>query len=126
MEPAKAGKPKFKNGICILKDYAGRFLELPKYAWDHIIDEHNRRYFERSFDKLAQTLRGPSVVRKSTSSVDCVIYERFFDYIYIVNSVLGRAYISVVVNLKTKRIRTAYVNPRKRKKGAIVWPKAKK
>lgn len=45
------GKPKFKDGKSIIVDYAKRKLELPEYAWNHIIKEGKRDYFEQFFDK---------------------------------------------------------------------------
>lgn len=115
-------EPEFKDGKSIIVDYANRKLELPVYAWDHIIEEKKRSYFERLFDKIVQTLQKPSTVKKSSKMPDVVIYERYFDDFYIIDSVLGRAFVNVVVNWKTQKILTAYPSI-KRKKGRILWPK---
>lgn len=115
-------KPKFKDGKCIIVDYAKRELELPKSTWEHIIKERGRVYFERFFDKLAATLQKPEAVKKSSKMTNVVIYERFFDDFYITNTVLGRAFVNVIVNWKTNRILTAYPSV-KRKKGRILWPR---
>lgn len=114
--------PKFKNGVCVIIDYGKRALELSERAWNHIIGEKNRVYFERSFDEIAQTLKKPSEVRKSTKQKNVVIYERHFTDLYL----LGRAYVNVVVNQKTKRILTAYPSLKKRRKGILVWPRRKR
>jgi len=114
-------KPEFKDGKYIIVDYAQRKIELPEYAWNHIIKERKRDYFERFFDKLEQTLRKPSAVKKSRKMPDVVIYERHFNDFYITESVLGHAFVNVIVNWKTKRILTAYPSL-KRKKGRILWP----
>ena len=119
-------KPEFKNGTCVIVDYGKRALELSKRAWNHIIGEKNRVYFERSFDKIAQTLKKPDEARKSIKQKNVVIYERHFTDLYLNdNTVLGRMYINVVVNQKTKRILTAYPSLKKRRKGTIVWPRKK-
>lgn len=116
------GKPKFKDGKSIIVDYAKRKLELPEYAWNHIIKERKRDYFEQFFDKIVQTLQKPSTVKKSRKMENVVIYERYFDDFYVTDSVLGRAFVNVIVNWKTKRILTAYPSL-KRKKGRILWPR---
>jgi len=114
------GKPEFKDGKSIIIDYAKRKLELPEYTWNHIIKERKRSYFERFFDKVVQTLREPTQVRESTQEKNIVIYQRFFDDFYISDTVLGQAYIEVVVNWKTTRIRTAYQSRKKRQKGKLL------
>jgi len=116
------GKPKFKAGKCIIVDYANRELELLESTWAHIVQERGRVYFERLFDKLVATLEKPVAVKKSSKIADVVIYERFFDDFYITNTVLGRAFVNVVVNWKTRKILTAYPS-RKRKRGRIIWPR---
>lgn len=115
-------KPEFKDGKSVIVDYANRKIELPKYTWNHIIKERKRSYFERFFDKVARTLKEPTQVRESTKEKNIVIYQRFFDDFYISNTVLGRAYVEVVVNWKTKRIRTVYMSRKKRQKGKLLWP----
>lgn len=115
-------QPKFQAGKCIILDYARRELELPKSAWEHIIKDRGRVYFERFFDKIELTLKNPKTVKKSSKMENVVIYERFFDDFYITNTVLGHTYVNVVVNWKTKRILTAYPSV-KRKKGRILWPR---
>lgn len=119
------GRPKFKHGSFIIKDYSGRKLQLYERAWTHITKERNRDYFERLFDKIVETIRNPSQVRKSTQENNVVIYEKAFDDFYITNTVLGRAYINVVVNWNTNRIRTVYPSRRKRQKGKLIWPTKK-
>ncbi len=115
-------KPEFKNGTCVIVDYGKRALELSEHAWNHIIGENNRVYFERSFDKIVQTLKKPDEARKSIQQKNVVIYERHFTDLYL----LGRAYVNVVVNQKTKRILTAYSSLKKRRKGTIAWPQKKR
>lgn len=115
-------KPEFKSGSYIIKDYSGRDLELTECAWKHITEEKGRDYFERLFDKIVETLQKPSTVKKSSKMANVVIYERFFDDFYITHTVLGHAFVNVVVNWKTKRILTAYPSL-KRKKGRILWPR---
>ena len=115
-------KPVFKNGSYIIKDYSGRDVELTERAWKHITKEKGRDYFERFFDKIVKTLRKPSAVKKSSKITNVVIYERFFDDFYITHSVLGRAFVNVVVNWETRRVLTAYPSI-KRKKGRILWPR---
>ena len=114
-------EPKFKNGICVITDYAKRNLELPKYTWNHIIQEKRRDYFEPLFGKIVDTLRKPDVVKKSSKEENVVIYERRFDDFYITDTFLARAYVNVIVNWKTRRIRTVYPS-KKRKRGRIIWP----
>ena len=116
------GKPEFKRGIHIIKDYSGRKLELSERVWKHITEERGRDYFERFFGKIVETLRKPSAVKKSSKMTNVVIYERFFDDFYITHSVLGHAFVNVVVNWKTNRVLTAYTSI-KRKKGRILWPR---
>jgi hypothetical protein len=117
------GKPKFQNGLIIIVDYADRKLRLSERSWSHIIREKGRDYFERSYDKIVQTLENPSQVRQSTKEKNVVIYEKFFDDFYIADTVLGRAYINVVVNWNTNVIRTAYPSRKKRQNGKLVWPR---
>ena len=120
-------KPEFKDGACVIVDYGKRALELSERAWNHIIGEKNRVYFEHSFDKIEQTIKKPNEVRKSTGQKNVVIYERFFTDLYISdNTVLGRTYVNVVVNRKTKRILTAFPCLKKRRKGALVWPRKRR
>jgi hypothetical protein len=114
--------PKFRNGEFIINDYASRELILTEKAWKHIIIDNNRRYFERSFDKITDTIKNPDQVRSSTQEKNVVIYEKFFDDFYITDSVLGRTYINVVVNRGTGRIRTAFSNLKKRQTGKQLWP----
>lgn len=118
-------KPEFKDGTLILEDYAGRKLCLPEQTWKHIVEEKGRDYFERFYDKFVETLKNPSQVRQSTKEKNVVIYEKLFDDFYIANTVLSRAYLSVVVNWSTNRIRTAYPSIRKRQKGKLLWPTTK-
>lgn len=99
-------KPEFKRGSITITDYSGRKLRLFKRAWTHIIQERNRVYFERQFDKIIKTVKQPSQVRASAKEKNVVIYEKFFDDFYITNTVLGRAYVDVVANWKTNVIRT--------------------
>jgi len=115
-------KPDFKNGYFTITDYANRKLELPQHAWNHIIEERRRSYFERFFDKLEQTLQKPTTVKKSTKMPNVVIYERLFDDFYVTDTFFARAYINVIVNWKTQRILTAY-SSKKAKKGRILWPR---
>ena len=116
-------KPDFKKGACIIKDYQGLSLELSERQWAHITKERGRRYFERSFEKIVDTLRTPDQVRQSTQEKNVLIYEKEFDDLYITNTVLGRAYVNVIVNIKTLIIRTAFPSKNKRKKGKVVWQK---
>ena len=115
------GKADFEKGELTLSDYANRKLKLSQRAWKHIIEDRGRDYFERLFGNIASTLEEPDQVRESTKEKNVVIYERFFDDFYIANTVLGRAYIDVVVNWNTNVIRTAYPSRNKRLKGRIVW-----
>ena len=117
-------KPDFKNGLYIIKDYGGRKLELSEKTWNHIIIEKNRSYFERFFENIVQTIERPNWVKASKKEQNVVMYIRRFDDFYIIESVLGRAYIHIVVNWNTNRIRTAYpsITP---KKGRVLWPKQK-
>jgi hypothetical protein len=115
------GKIGFKHGVLKLRDYANRNLELSQRAWKHIIEDRGRDYFERLFDNIVLTLASPDEVRESTKEKNVVIYERFFDDFYVANTVLGRAYINVVVNWSTGIIRTVYPSQNKRQKGKIVW-----
>lgn len=114
-------KPVFKDGICVITDYQGRQLSLLERTWSHIIRDRNRKYFYSQFDKIARTLESPLRVFESQQEKNIVIYEYFFDDLYITNTVLGRAYVYVVVNWKTARIRTAYTNPSKRRHGKVIW-----
>jgi hypothetical protein len=114
--------PKFKNGEFLIDDYAGRKLTLTEKAWNHIIIESNRTYFERLFDKITETIKNPNQVRSSTQEKNVVIYEKLFDDFYITDSVLGRAYVNVVANWSTDRIRTAFTSLKKRQKGKQLWP----
>jgi len=115
-------KPDFKNGYVTITDYAGRELQMTERAWVHVTRERNRQYFERLFDKITQTLKDPSQVRQSTQEKNVVIYESLFNDFYITDTVLGRAYVNVVVNWNTNLIRTAYPSRRKRQKGKLIWP----
>ena len=114
-------KPLFKNGICVITDYEGRELGLLERTWSHIVRDRQRKYFYSQFNKIAQTLESPLRVFESQAEKNVVIYERFFDDFYITNTVLGRTYVYVVVNWKTARIRSAYVNPRRRRQGKVIW-----
>jgi hypothetical protein len=116
-------EPKFKNGELFIEDYSGRQVILAEKAWKHIIIDRNRTYFEQNFKKIKETLQKPDHVRESTQEKNVVIYERFFDDFYITNSVLGRAYIDVVVNWSTNRIRSVYPSLKKRQRGRKLWPK---
>lgn len=71
-------KPKFKNGLFIIEDYAHRKLELQEHTWKHIIQEREKAYFEYLFDKIIETIKDPLQVRQSTKEKNVVIYERFF------------------------------------------------
>ena len=104
------GRPEFKHGSFIIKDYSGRKLQLSERTWTHITDERSRDYFERLFDKIVETIKDPSQVRKSTKENNVVIYEKDFDDFYITNTVLGRAYVNVVANWNTNRIAQKLIN----------------
>lgn len=116
------GKPEFKDGLIIIVDYAGRKLILYTLTWNHIVKERSRDYFERSYDKIVETLEKPLQVRQSTKEKNVVIYEKFFDDLYIADTVVGHAYINVVVNWNTNVIRTVYPSIKRRKKGKLLWP----
>ena len=118
------GRPEFDylHTTDKMASYSGRKLQLYERTWTHITKERNRDYFERLFDKIVETIRNPSQVRKSTQENNVVIYEKAFDDFYITNTVLGRAYINVVLNWNTNRIRTVYPSRRKRQNGILICP----
>lgn len=115
-------EPSFKNGEYTITDNQGNELTLSERTWlQHIIKDRGRGYFKSQFSKIVQTVKAPDRIIRSKAEKNVVIYERFFDDFYITNTVLGRVYISVFANWKTKRIRTVHTSPRKRKKGEIIW-----
>jgi len=115
--------PIFNKGICILTDHEGRQLELSEKTWKiHIIIENKREYFRYQFDKIVLTLLSPDRIIEDSKEKDVFHYEKFFDDFYILNTVLQQAYVYVIANLKTLRIRTVYANRKQRTKGKVVWP----
>ena len=116
-------KPIFQKGKIVVEAHGGLKIEIPERQWKHIIQERNRRYFQNQFDKIAQTLSDPDRKIKSKKQKNVFIYERFFDDFYIQNTVLGHAYIYVVVNTKTERLNTAYADRSQQTKGMVVWQK---
>lgn len=118
--------PKFVDGKLSIEDYTGTEIELSERAWKHITDERSRRYFKEHYGKIVLTLQEPDKVFRSTKEKNVVIYERRFDDFFVANTVMGRAYIAVIVNWGTKCIRTAYPTRDKRNRGPMIWPEPKK
>jgi len=116
--------PDFTNGVLLIEDYEKRQLELLERAWNHIIKERNRRYLADHYGEIISTLLKPDSVRTSTKEANVVIYERRFDDFKVVGTSVGRAWINVVVNWKTRRVLTVYTSPHERTQGSVVWPKS--
>ena len=115
-------EPKFTDDICIIRDYTNRNVKLPKTSWQHVISDRGRKYFQRYFDKIADTIRHPDQVRRSTKSKKVYLYEKKFDDFYVTNAVLGRFYVTVVIDITLRIVKTFYIAPRKRQKGKLIWP----
>ena len=113
----------FTDGAVLLEDYGGRQIELSERAWNHIIKERNRRYLADHYGEIASTLLKPDCVRTSTKEVNVVIYERCFDDFNVVGTPVGRTWVNVVVNWKTRRVLTVYTCPHRRMQGSVIWPK---
>jgi hypothetical protein len=119
-------KPIFNNGICVLTDYKGRHFELSERTWKvHIITENKREYFRYQFDKIILALLSPDRIIEDSKEKDVVHYEKYFDNFHILNTVLQQAYVYVVANVKTLRVRTIYANKKQRTKGRVIWPTGK-
>lgn len=115
-------KPVFKNNECSITDNQGHVLVLSKKTWlQHIVKDKGRGYLTNQFDKVTKTVESPERIIKSRAEKNIVIYERFFDDLFITDTVLGRAYLFVIANRKTGRIRTVYANPKKYKQGKVLW-----
>lgn len=115
-------KPKFIDDVCVIRDYAKRNIKLPKTSWRHVVSDRGRIYFQRHYDKIADTIKKPDQVRQSTQSKNVYLYEKKFDDFYITNTVLGRFYVTVVIDIKLKIVKTFYIALRKRQKGKLIWP----
>ncbi|MBN1796713.1 MAG: hypothetical protein JW804_08570 [Sedimentisphaerales bacterium] len=116
-------KPIFHDGVCNLADLEGRNIELKEETWEnHIIKENKREYFRYQFDKIILTLQSPDRIVNDSKEKDVVHYEKHFDDFYILNTVLQQAYVYVIVNWKTLRIRTVYADRKQRTKGKVIWP----
>jgi hypothetical protein len=115
--------PDFTNGALFIGDYEKREIELSERAWNHIIKERNRRYLADHYEEIVSTLLKPDCVRNSTKEANVVIYERCFDDFNVVGTPVGRAWVNVVVNWKTRRVLTVYTSPHERTQGSVVWPR---
>jgi hypothetical protein len=114
--------PIFSKGVCVLTDYAGRHLELGEGTWKvHIVVDKKREYFRYQFDKIVLTLLSPDRIIEDSAEKDVFHYEKFFNEFFILNTVLQQAYIYVVANWKTLRIRTILANKKQRTKGKVIW-----
>ncbi len=115
--------PIFKNEVCIITDIEGRKLELRRNTWEvHILGEHKRDYFRYQFDKIILTVKQPDRIIKDSKEENVVHYEKHFNDFGILNTVLRQAYIYVIANWQTMRIRTIYANNKQRTKGKVLWP----
>ena len=115
-------EPVFINSECSITDNQGHVLVLSEKTWlQHIVKDKGRGYLKRQFEKVTETVESPERIIKSRAEKNVVIYERLFDDFFITNTVLGRAYLFVVANWKTGRIRTGYTNPNKQKQGKVLW-----
>ena len=114
-------EPTFKKGVYIIRGRKKSVFELTEYTWLHIVKDRSRFYFRDHFEKIVLTLQKPDRILKSPKEKEVVSFEKQFDDFYINNTVLGRAYIYVLVNNSTNRIRTIYTNPTQ-KRWEQIWP----
>lgn len=116
-------KPIFnREGLCIIKGFQGRNFELGKKTWEHILKDKGRWHLKEQFDKVVETLKRQDYILQSPSENYVVSYTKHFNDLYILDTVLARAYLYVLVDLNTNIIRTVYDNF-KLKRWKRIWPK---
>ena len=104
-------EPTFEKGVCILTGHDGQCLELNESTWnDHIIRDSGRAYFRGQFGKIQLTARSPDRIISDAIEKNVVHYEKFFVDFCILNSIRQEAYLYVIANCKTLRVRTIYLN----------------
>jgi len=117
------GSPQFINGVLKVKTFEGRIFELRETTWfDHILKDRSREYLRDHFDKILETLKEPDYILQSPAEGQVVSYVKYFTDFRIWNTVTAMAYLYVLVNLSTDRIRTIYTNVRL-KGWHRLWPK---
>lgn len=114
-------EPNFTDGRLIIEGHGGRKFELLESVWKHITKDRNRTYYEDNFNKIVETLKSPDRVLQSEKDIDVNYYEKQFDDLYLFgNTVLGRMYNYVLVNLYENQIKTVYFS-RTLKNKKVLW-----
>ena len=115
-------KPIFTDSECRITDNQGHVFTLSEKTWSqHIVKDRGRGYLEHQFEKVVQTVASPERIIQSKQEKNVVIYEREFDDLFITDTVFVRAFVYVVANWKTGRVRTVYTNPSRRQQGQVIW-----
>jgi hypothetical protein len=112
-----------KDKLCKIKGFYGRTFELRKNTWEnHILKEKSRWHLKPQFDKVLETLIKPDYILRSPTEKNVASYAKKFEDFIIIGNVSVTAYLYVLVDQKSNRIRTVYDNP-KLKRWKQIWPK---
>ena len=108
--------------MCVIKGFHGKHFELSRTTWeDHILRDRGRQYLSVQFDKVIDTLMKPDCILQSPKEHYVASYVKRFDDLFILDTVMARAYLYVLVNLNTNVVRTIYSNP-DLKRWKRIWP----
>jgi hypothetical protein len=112
-----------KEGIFKIKGFRGRKFELKKGTWEgHILRDKTRWHLKGQFDKVIQTLKRPDYILRSPKEHNVASYVKKFDEYRIWGTITTKAYLYVLVDFKSNKIRTVYDNP-KLKNWERIWQK---
>ena len=96
---------------------------MGKKTWEeHILKDKSRWHLKEQFDKVVETLKIQDYILRSPSEKYVASYTKLFNDLYLLDTVMARAYLYVLVDLNTNIIRTVYDNP-KLKRWKRIWPK---
>src|SRR3989339_1754759 len=115
-------KPIFKDSSFFIDGFDAKKFELKETAWKHVTQDRSRRYLERHFTKIEETLKNPDYILKSPQEHYVANYVKHYNDFYIYDTVTASAYLNILVNTNNNSIRTIYTSI-KVKNWICIWQK---